>query len=73
MKHSLLWKGLLILAVASLSVISAYPLEENVNLGLDLQGGMHLLLEVEHEKAVENTAERLAQEIKDELRAGWDY
>jgi preprotein translocase subunit SecD len=41
--------------------------EESIHLGLDLQGGMHLILEVESGKAVENTAERLAQEIKDEL------
>ncbi|MFP3869768.1 MAG: protein translocase subunit SecD [Syntrophobacteria bacterium] len=41
---------------------------EKIHLGLDLQGGIHLILEVENDKAVENTAERLAEEIKDELR-----
>jgi preprotein translocase subunit SecD len=40
---------------------------EKIHLGLDLQGGMHLILEVESAKAVENTAERFAQELKDEL------
>ena len=44
--------------------------EDKIHLGLDLQGGMHLILEVEDAKAVENTAERLAQEIKDELGSG---
>jgi preprotein translocase subunit SecD len=41
--------------------------DENIHLGLDLQGGMHLILEVENAKAVENTMERFVQEIKDEL------
>jgi preprotein translocase subunit SecD len=40
------------------------PRAEKVNLGLDLQGGMHLVLEVQAEKAVENTTERLRDEIK---------
>jgi preprotein translocase subunit SecD len=39
-----------------------------IHLGLDLQGGMHLVLEVETNKAIENTADNLAEEIKDTLR-----
>jgi preprotein translocase subunit SecD len=39
-----------------------------IHLGLDLQGGMHLVLEVETNKAIENTANNLAEEIKDNLR-----
>ena len=35
------------------------PRAERLNLGLDLQGGMHLVLEVVTQKAVENTVERL--------------
>jgi preprotein translocase subunit SecD len=35
-----------------------------VNLGLDLQGGMHLVLEVQAEKAVESTVERLLEEAR---------
>ncbi len=37
-------------------------------LGLDLQGGMHLVLEVDTQKAVEGNVERIAQEIKDRLK-----
>jgi preprotein translocase subunit SecD len=40
------------------------PRAEKVNLGLDLQGGMHLVLEVQAEKAVENATDRLRDEIK---------
>ena len=41
---------------------------KKINLGLDLQGGMHLVLEVENIKAVEAEIERTIQEIKKELR-----
>lgn len=43
--------------------------KEKIHLGLDLQGGMHLVLEVEAEKAVENHVERLADDLKEALRA----
>jgi preprotein translocase subunit SecD len=42
--------------------------KEKIHLGLDLQGGMHLVLEVEADKAVENSAERLADDLKEILR-----
>jgi preprotein translocase subunit SecD len=42
--------------------------KEKIHLGLDLQGGMHLVLEVEADKAVENSAERLADDLKETLR-----
>jgi preprotein translocase subunit SecD len=40
---------------------------EKINLGLDLRGGMHLLLEVETQKAVESALDKYASEIKDAL------
>lgn len=43
--------------------------KDKIHLGLDLQGGIHLVLEVEADKAVENAAERFSEEIKDALRA----
>jgi preprotein translocase subunit SecD len=41
---------------------------EKIRLGLDLQGGMHLSLEVETLKAVESSLERDLDELKSELR-----
>lgn len=41
---------------------------KKINLGLDLQGGMHLVLEVKNIKAVEAEVERTIQEIKKVLR-----
>ena len=37
---------------------------KQINLGLDLQGGMHLVLEVETDKAVTNRIERAGQDLR---------
>ncbi|WP_435547271.1 preprotein translocase subunit SecD [Desulfobacterium sp. N47] len=42
---------------------------KKINLGLDLQGGMHLALEVESEKAVESSIERMANDLKGLFRS----
>ena len=42
--------------------------QEKIQLGLDLQGGMHLMLEVEAIKAVETELERTVEELKNDLR-----
>lgn len=47
------WKVLLIIAVTAFSIWKAYPLDQKINLGLDLQGGMQLLLQVELDKIPE--------------------
>ena len=47
--------------------IDVWP-HKKINLGLDLQGGMHLVLEVEAEKAVESTIERMSNELRRELK-----
>jgi len=42
--------------------------QERIQLGLDLQGGMHLVLEVEVRKAVESNLERVVEDLKHDLR-----
>jgi preprotein translocase subunit SecD len=42
--------------------------KDKIHMGLDLQGGVHLILEVEVEKAVESHLERVAEDLKQELR-----
>lgn len=42
--------------------------DKGITLGLDLQGGLHLVFEVEGEKAVELTTERMGQVIKDSAK-----
>ena len=41
--------------------------EQGVALGLDLQGGIHLVLEVEEERAVEIALDRLVRAVQDLL------
>jgi preprotein translocase subunit SecD len=69
MKNRLLWRGIVILFVAALAIFSAYPLDESLKLGLDLRGGIHLVLQVEVEDAVRSERskdlDRLVQELRD--------
>ncbi len=43
------------------------PRSEKVNLGLDLQGGMYLVLEVQTQVAVQNATERQMEEVRRDL------
>jgi len=65
------WRPVLIAGVILAAVILVIPTlnpsvwpYKTVNLGLDLQGGMHLVLEVDTEKAVESTTDRIALELR---------
>jgi preprotein translocase subunit SecD len=74
MNKSLLWRGLMILAVAVMAGMSAYPLEENLKLGLDLRGGIHLVLQVETQDAVRSETDkdldRMVSEFADKGMTG---
>ena len=48
-------------------VWKTYLPTDKIHLGLDLQGGMHLVLEVETAKAVESTLERSVNDLKENL------
>ncbi len=39
-----------------------------INLGLDLQGGIHMVLEVDTDKAVENSTDVMAEQLRRDLR-----
>jgi preprotein translocase subunit SecD len=68
MAKNLRWKFLTILGVVALSVWSFYPPSQKVKLGLDLKGGVQLVLRVETDDAlrleVQTTADRLAEQLK---------
>jgi preprotein translocase subunit SecD len=49
---NLRWKFALIVAVIALAVWSFYPPGEKVNLGLDLKGGVHLVMRVQTDAAL---------------------
>ncbi|MEW5766948.1 MAG: protein translocase subunit SecD [bacterium] len=53
MQKRLDWKIGLIIIVLGLSGFFAYPPSKKINLGLDLQGGMHIVLEVDTSKLKE--------------------
>src|SRR5579864_7982645 len=70
MKRNLLWRGLLILASVLAAVGAAYPPQQKINLGLDLRGGMHLVLQVHTEDALRAETDgdmaRLVQQVKED-------
>ena len=41
--------------------------KDKIHLGLDLQGGMHLLLEIDTDKALEAMMERTSNDLKESL------
>jgi len=72
---NLSWRAAAVFAVIIIAIIYIVPTinptlwpHKKINLGLDLQGGMHLVLEVDTEKAVESTIERLSQEMRSFLK-----
>jgi len=46
---------------------SVFP-DDSIRLGLDLQGGIHLVLEVDVDKAVANSTDLVADQLRSELR-----
>lgn len=65
------WKVLLVLLVTVFSVWKAYPPQDKINLGLDLQGGMQLLLEAEvsqlPKEAQDEATERVVEVIRNRI------
>ncbi|MFH0855996.1 MAG: protein translocase subunit SecD [Candidatus Omnitrophota bacterium] len=54
MEKKVLYKSFFILAFLGLCLYFSFPLDKRINLGLDLKGGMHLLLKVDISKVPEN-------------------
>jgi len=50
--RKLIWRIVLIVAVVGIAAWSLYPPSERINLGLDLRGGIHLVLKVETDDAI---------------------
>ncbi len=81
MNKSLKWKSILLLLMIIFSVVTILPsftsnlptwwtkylASGGLRLGLDLQGGMHLILKVDLEKAIENSLDLAAQDLKEDL------
>ena len=52
MQKNLIWRDILIIVVVALAVFLLYPPGEKIKLGLDLQGGMHLIMRVRASDAI---------------------
>ena len=57
MKQSLISRGVFTAIVVILALIMAYPPSKKVTLGLDLQGGMHLVMQVKTDDALRTEAD----------------
>ena len=71
MERKLIYKIILILGILGTCAYFAFPLEKRINLGLDLRGGMHLLLKVDTTHllgpAKEDAADRAIEVIRNRI------
>src|SRR6516225_5921173 len=82
MERSWWWKGALYAVITVLAVLYLIPtvvpedkqpdlvkkhFQKKIQLGLDLQGGLHLVYEVNVDKAVSDKADRLASDLEEKL------
>lgn len=65
--NNLQWKVLTILAVLALAVFSFYPPQSKVKLGLDLQGGVHLVLRVQTDDALKLETQLTSERAREAL------
>jgi preprotein translocase subunit SecD len=67
MTKTLRWKLLAIVAVVALAGWAIYPPEQKVRLGLDLKGGVHLVLRVQTDDALRVESETAMERMRSEL------
>ncbi len=69
MDKKLLWRILLIVAVLVLSLVALYPPQKKIHLGLDLRGGIHLVLRVNTGDAIKAELDNAAQRLVSQAEA----
>lgn len=62
------WKVLLIIGLVVFSLWKAYPLDQKINLGLDLQGGVQLLLQVDMDKVPDEAKKDVTARVAEIIR-----
>ena len=71
MNKNLRYRVITILGVVALAVWAFYPPGQKIKLGLDLKGGVHLVLRVQTDDALELETETTVERLRDTLtRAG---
>jgi len=68
MKKDLRWKVGLVLAVVALTVFLSYPPGEKIQYGLDLRGGMHLVLQVVTDDAIGQETDQEILRLQEQLK-----
>ncbi len=68
MKKNLRWKIALVFGVIALSLYLSYPPKEKIKLGLDLKGGMHLVLQVVTEDAINIETDQEILRLQEQLK-----
>ncbi|MEZ5291853.1 MAG: protein translocase subunit SecD [Vicinamibacterales bacterium] len=68
MSKNLRWKLLTILGVVTLAIWAFMPPQEKVRLGLDLKGGVHLVMRVQTDDALRVETEGTADRLRENLR-----
>jgi preprotein translocase subunit SecD len=68
MNSTVAWRFVVILLVGVFCALMASPLDEKINLGLDLQGGMYLVYEVDADNAVTRSIEGSAADLEKYLK-----
>ncbi|MEE8378262.1 MAG: protein translocase subunit SecD [Candidatus Aminicenantaceae bacterium] len=67
MKKNLRWKVILVLAVISLSIVLSFPPDKKIQLGLDLSGGVHLVLQIMTDDALNRETDQVILRLQDEM------
>ncbi len=67
MNKSLRWRVLAIVAVVALGAWAIYPPAQKIRLGLDLKGGVHLVLRVQTDDALRLETETAMTRLREEL------
>jgi preprotein translocase subunit SecD len=64
------WRLALTALVIGLAVWAFYPPDKKINLGLDLKGGVHLVLQVQTDDALRSETETTVERVRDSLTRG---
>ena len=67
MSRNVQWKLLAVVAVTVLSAAAIYPPAERIRLGLDLEGGVHMVLRVQTDDALRVESETAAEQLGEQL------
>ena len=60
-------RWILIVLILGWAIYAVTPISKSINLGLDLQGGMHIVLNVDTDKAIEGKIDNAVMQIRKDL------